>query len=204
MRLNKLIKLIRKLSDEEYNKLLGMLDDEGEDEDLPEEDGIEEKTLPKTAEGDEVEEDAMEGLTDVGDEGGEEYVADDAEESDDVEEDLSNIALEKLPELNDDEDVMEMEESELDEEDEIEDEPIEDEPIEAPDSILDEEGEEMPVDYQGIIDGLNAKILALLSENRRLKAKCEGAFGTMAKPRADVKRNALYDDDVSDVKMMKI
>ena len=56
------------------------------------------------------------------------------------------------------------------------------------------EESEMPADYEAIIDGLNAKILALQAENQKLKAKTEGAFGYSSKIGGAVKHNCLYDD----------
>ncbi len=66
-----------------------------------------------------------------------------------------------------------------------------------------EQESNMPVDYQSIIDGLNAKIMALEAENKELKAKTDGAFGLVAKPGMAVKANSLYDDDVSDIHFKK-
>lgn len=56
------------------------------------------------------------------------------------------------------------------------------------------EESDMPVDYEAIIDSLNAKILALQAENQKLKAKTEGAFGYSSKIGGAVKHNCLYDD----------
>lgn len=56
------------------------------------------------------------------------------------------------------------------------------------------EESDMPADYEAIIDGLNAKILALQAENQKLKAKTEGAFGYSSKIGGAVKHNCLYDD----------
>ena len=67
----------------------------------------------------------------------------------------------------------------------------------------DEQGEPVPVDYQDIIDGLNAKILALEAENMALRAKTEGAFGLASKSGDIVKVNPLYDNDTSDIHFQK-
>ena len=61
-----------------------------------------------------------------------------------------------------------------------------------------ETGEELPVDYEQIIEGLNAKVAALEAENASLKNRVEGAFGFSSKPSMPGKVNPLYDecDDV--------
>lgn len=64
------------------------------------------------------------------------------------------------------------------------------------------EEEDIPMDYEQIIDGLNAKILALQAENERLRAKTEGAFGYSSKIGEGVRRNMLY-DDCKDLRMHK-
>lgn len=69
--------------------------------------------------------------------------------------------------------------------------------------ITDNNGEELPVDYKEIIDGLNAKILALEAENSQLRAKTEGAFGFSVKPSAPTKVNPLYSDDTADIHFKK-
>ena len=61
-------------------------------------------------------------------------------------------------------------------------------------NVVADDGEELPVDYAQIIDGLKAKNMALEAENTRLKAKFEGAFGFSAKASAPAKVNRLYDD----------
>lgn len=65
-----------------------------------------------------------------------------------------------------------------------------------------EKEQEMPADYEAIIDGLNAKILALQTENNKLKAKTEGAFGYSSKIMDGAKPNRLF-DDCSDIKIHK-
>lgn len=57
-----------------------------------------------------------------------------------------------------------------------------------------ETGEELPIDYQQIVEAQNAKIAALQAENSSLKNKVEGAFGYSAKPAISAKVNRLYDD----------
>jgi len=74
------------------------------------------------------------------------------------------------------------------------------EPAEQP--LQDEEGGEMPIDYSQIIDGLNAKIMALEAENKQLKAKVEGAFGLTGKPAGFTAVNKLY-GDTSDIPPMR-
>lgn len=69
--------------------------------------------------------------------------------------------------------------------------------------VMDEQGGEMPVDYQQIIDGQNAKILALEAENKQLKAKMEGAFGLSSKPGEFASVNSLYSNDTSDIPQMR-
>lgn len=78
--------------------------------------------------------------------------------------------------------------------------PTESEQTERP---TDEQGETVPVDFQQIIDGLNAKIIALETENSALKAKTEGAFGLTSRTGELVKNNPLYDDDTSEIHFKK-
>lgn len=61
-------------------------------------------------------------------------------------------------------------------------------------SVVAENGEELPIDYEQIVEGLNAKISALEAENASLKNKIEGAFGYSAKPMVPTKVNKLYDE----------
>ena len=76
------------------------------------------------------------------------------------------------------------------------------EPTEPAPNITAEDGEEIPVDYQQIIDGLNAKLAATEAENKMLKAKYEGAFGYSAKASVPTKVNRLF-DDCSDIHIHK-
>jgi len=71
-----------------------------------------------------------------------------------------------------------------------------------PPPLQDAEGGDMPIDYQQIIDGLNAKNLALETENKQLKAKIEGAFGLTSKPGAFAQVNPLY-GDTTDIPPMR-
>ena len=212
MKITKLIKLLRKLPDAKIEELISKL---GEEESVVEpeveevaEETEEVETDAEEAEGEEVEEEGEVTETEEGEEGGEEEVAEDTEESEEVEATESEVEnTEEVDDGSEEEVVMQKGVPEQDEEEEIEevDEGV-DQMVdgEVDETVTDAEGEKMPIDYQDIIDGLNAKILAQDNEIKRLRAKCEGAFGVMAKSRANVKRNALYDDDVSDVKMMKI
>lgn len=68
--------------------------------------------------------------------------------------------------------------------------------------ITDENGENIPIDYEQIVEGLNARIAALEAENASLKNKVDGAFGYSAKPAMPVKTNRLY-DECSDVHFHK-
>ncbi len=68
--------------------------------------------------------------------------------------------------------------------------------------ITDETGENIPVDYEQVVEGLNARIAALEAENASLKNKVDGAFGYSAKPTMPVKTNRLY-DECSDVHFHK-
>lgn len=61
-------------------------------------------------------------------------------------------------------------------------------------SITAETGETLPIDYEQIVEGLNAKIAALEAENASLKNKVNGAFGYSAKPATPAKVNRLYDE----------
>lgn len=65
--------------------------------------------------------------------------------------------------------------------------------------IINENGQELPMDFKEIIDGLNAKNLALEAEIKQLKAKLEGAFGLSSKPADFARTNPLFDDDLSDI-----
>lgn len=73
---------------------------------------------------------------------------------------------------------------------------------EEPPNLEGEDGEKLPVDYSEIIEGLNAKNLALEAENKKLRAKVEGAFGLAGKPSGVAKVNPLY-DDTSDIPPMR-
>lgn len=75
-------------------------------------------------------------------------------------------------------------------------------------SITAEDGEKLPVDYNQVIDGLQAKITALEAEknaleaeNTALKSKVEGAFGYSSKVSAPTKVNRLYDDAIDEIHM---
>jgi len=70
----------------------------------------------------------------------------------------------------------------------------EDEEVESAPKITAETGEELPIDYEQIIEAQNAKIAALQAENSSLKNKVEGAFGYSSKPAISTKVNRLYDD----------
>lgn len=61
-------------------------------------------------------------------------------------------------------------------------------------SVTAETGETLPIDYEQIVEGLNAKIAALEAENASLKNKVNGAFGYSAKPATPAKVNRLYDE----------
>lgn len=76
------------------------------------------------------------------------------------------------------------------------------EPESPPPAPVQDTDDDMPVDYQQIVDGLNAKILALEAENASLKAKTEGAFGLTSRPGEPVKVRSLY-DDTSDIHFKK-
>ena len=78
-----------------------------------------------------------------------------------------------------------------------------DDVVPTSDNITAETGEEIPVDYEQIVEGLNAKIAALQAENASLKNKYEGAFGFSAKPSVPGKVNPLYDDAIDDVHFRK-
>lgn len=91
------------------------------------------------------------------------------------------------PETQEDDDIpiMQKGEAAVDEESEA-----------VPNSLVAETGEELPFDYEQIIEAQNAKIAALKAENASLKTKVEGAFGYSAKPANSAKVNRLYDDAV--------
>lgn len=77
-----------------------------------------------------------------------------------------------------------------------------DDVVENRNTLTAETGEEIPVDYEQIIEGLNAKNAALESELAYFKSKTEGAFGYSAKASMPVKTNRLY-DDCSDIHFHK-
>lgn len=85
---------------------------------------------------------------------------------------------------NEDDDIPEM----------IKGEPVGETDTVDNDSITAETGETLPIDYEQIVEGLNAKIAALEAENASLKNKVNGAFGYSAKPSAPAKVNRLYDE----------
>lgn len=70
-------------------------------------------------------------------------------------------------------------------------------------SITAETGETLPIDYEQIVEGLNAKIAALEAENASLKNKVNGAFGYSAKPATPARVNRLY-DECEDVHIHKV
>lgn len=70
-------------------------------------------------------------------------------------------------------------------------------------NITVDDGSEIPIDSQQIIDGLNAKIAALEAENASLKSRTDGAFGYSAKPTAPGKVNPLYDDAIDNIRLHK-
>ena len=72
----------------------------------------------------------------------------------------------------------------------------------SPQNVTAETGEDIPVDYEQIVEGLNAKIAALEAENASLKNKVDGAFGYSAKASMPAKVNRLY-DECSDVHFHK-
>lgn len=78
-----------------------------------------------------------------------------------------------------------------------------DDVVPASDNITADDGSEIPVDYEQIIEAQNAKIAALQAENASLKNKYEGAFGFSAKPSVPGKVNPLYDDAIDDVHFHK-
>ncbi|MBR2385679.1 hypothetical protein IKA92_07440 [bacterium] len=78
-----------------------------------------------------------------------------------------------------------------------------DDTVPVSENITAETGEELPVDYEQIVEGLNAKIAALQAENASLKNKYEGAFGFSAKPSVPGKVNPLYDDAIDDIHFHK-
>lgn len=77
-------------------------------------------------------------------------------------------------------------------------------------SITAEDGETLPVDYDQVIDGLQAKITALEAEkksleaeNTALKSKVDGVFGYSAKASAPTRVNGLYDDAIDEIHFHK-
>lgn len=82
-------------------------------------------------------------------------------------------------------------------------EPSPEENVATSDNLTADDGSEIPIDNQSIIDGLNAKIAALEAENSSLKSRYEGPFGFSAKPTAPGKVNPLYDDAIDNVRFHK-
>lgn len=178
MKIDKILKAIEGLSDEEKQQVTDALSDNKEQ---PVE-AVEEVETVKT----------------------EETPADTPAEA--TEESAEEPEIEAEPEAEETEDgEMQVEEAEAPEEAPIETpEPIpemsKEEPVEQP--LQDEEGGEMPIDYSQIVDGLNAKVLALEAENKQLKAKVEGAFGLTGKPASFAAVNKLY-SDTTDIPLMR-
>lgn len=74
---------------------------------------------------------------------------------------------------------------------------------EVPNLTDDETGKELPVDYEQIIAGLNAKNAALEAEIKQLRAKVNGAFGLSSKAPMPGKVNHLYDEAADELKLHK-
>lgn len=224
MRLSKLISAIRALPEKKLGKLMEILAEEDSKEneesasvEVDEVETAEDTTTPEE-EGEVVEEENTE-TEEVETEDGEEVDGATEEESFSAEEESDatgeepasaeeEVANEEVEETEDDDLVFDKTKTEPEEAgfegEEVAEEQGEEMQAEEPANVVDDNGEELPVDYNQIIDGLNAKILALESENKTLRAKCDGAFGLMSKPNANVKANRLYDEDTSDLVMRKI
>lgn len=198
MKIDKILKAIVGLSDEEKQQVTDAL---SQTEDKPE-------AETETAETEEIKEENKEVAEETAD------VAEDAaeEQKEDIEETEPEAI--KTEETEDGEMQVGEAEAEAPEEAPTEtQEPIPEmsnsEPIEEAEEVQeqeqplqDEEGGDMPVDYSQIVDGLNAKILALEAENKQLKAKIEGAFGLTGKPAGFTAVNKLY-GDTSDIPPMR-
>ena len=185
MKIDKILKAIEGLSDEEKQQLADALSD---NEEKPEaEDETAETNKPAENETEEIKP-AVEEAADVAEETPAEEQAETAEEITEEATETPNEIAEKP----DEEPIPEMSKGEIAE-------PVE-ELAEQP--LQDEEGGEMPIDYSQIVDGLNAKVLALEAENKQLKAKVEGAFGLTGKPASFAAVNKLY-SDTTDIPLMR-
>ena len=194
MKIEKILKAIKGLPDEEKQQVADALSD---NEEQPVEAVEEVETV-------EAEEAPTEEVEETPAEATEEPTAEEADIQTEAEPEATEEA-EVTEEAEDGEMQVEEAEAEAPEEAPIETpEPIpemsKEEPVEQP--LQDEEGGEMPIDYSQIIDGLNAKIMALEAENKQLKAKIEGAFGLTGKPAGFTAVNKLY-GDTSDIPPMR-
>lgn len=191
MGLAELMEMIKKLSPEELEELKGCLIaggkvDEQKDGNVEasEETASEEQTIDKVKEEslpNEEGESASEEETAKEEEIPTEEVKPDEENASDEGEETET----ESEESTDDDDIPEM----------IHGTPIEEvDTVDDDASIVAETGEKLPIDYEQVVEGLNAKIAALEAENTNLKNKVNGAFGYSAKPAVPAKVNRLYDE----------
>ena len=189
MKIDKILKAIEGLSEEEKQQVTDAL---SQTEDKPEAETETAETEEIKEENKEVAEETADAAEDAAEEQKEdieetvEEAVDDIEEKEDMASENAEIpAEEPIPEMSNSEPIEEAEEVQEQEQ-----------------PLQDEEGGEMPIDYSQIVDGLNAKILALEAENKQLKAKVEGAFGLTGKPAGFTAVNKLY-GDTSDIPPMR-
>jgi hypothetical protein len=186
MKIEKILKAIEGLSDEEKQQVADALSGKEEQpvEAVEEVETVETEETPADTPAEATEESAEEQKEDI--EEAVEEAVDDTEEKEDMASENAEIpAEEPIPEMSNSEPIEEAEEVQEQEQ-----------------PLQDEEGGDMPVDYSQIIDGLNAKIMALEAENKQLKAKVEGAFGLTGKPAGFTAVNKLY-GDTSDIPPMR-
>lgn len=189
MKIEKILKAIEGLSDEEKQQVADALFGKEEQpvEAVEEVETVETEEAP-TEEVEETPAEAIEEPTaeeaDIQTEAEPEAI-EEAEVTEEAETEAEGPTPEPIPEMSNSEPIEEAEEVQEQEQ-----------------PLQDEEGGEMPIDYSQIIDGLNAKIMALEAENKQLKAKVEGAFGLTGKPAGFTAVNKLY-GDTSDIPPMR-
>lgn len=200
----KLKELLKDLTAEELEEAKSLLDNDSTDESSPEE--SEDLKVTENSE-----ESDSENTDEKSDEETSEETLNSSEEIDKECDDMEDCEEEKTDSESSEEDAQEVLKEEDTAEEEQEDSAVEEddipkmvktsdpqEEISTAPNIVDNGGEEVPVDYQQIIDAQNAKIAALEAEVKSYKSKIDGAFGYSSKPSMPAKVNRLY-DDCSDV-----
>lgn len=201
--LAKIKEMLKELSQEEKEELKGILnttDDTSEEAEVKEDSAVEQATDETSEDKEIAQENSDEKAEDISEEKPEVVEPTEAEENSEEAAEQTETSEETAGAEEDANNEMETptEEPVSEQEDDIplmqkgvsasEDETVDD------GSITAETGEKIPVDYEQIIEGQNAKIAALEAENASLRNKVEGAFGYSAKPSSPAKVNRLYDE----------